>query len=164
MKPYTLIKGNLLDAKADYICHQVNCQGVMGSGVAKAIRDKHPEVYVAYLEFVNEHRKSGETLLGKTQFVCTNPDDDTECILNGTKYSGVINMFAQDSYGYDGKQYTSLEAFKKCLEEINRNCYMEIVAFPWMIGCVRGGAKWTEVLPMICETLSDVREIIFYKL
>ena len=38
------------------------------------------------------------------------------------------------------------------------------VAFPWMIACVRGGANWDEVLPMILEELTDVKEIYFYKL
>ena len=32
--------GNLLNAPQKVIAHQVNCQGKMGSGVAKAIRDK----------------------------------------------------------------------------------------------------------------------------
>ena len=40
--------GNLLDAQTAVIAHQVNCQGVMGSGVAKQIRDKWTNVYTAY--------------------------------------------------------------------------------------------------------------------
>lgn len=39
------IEGNLLDSTTDIICHQVNCQGKMSSGVAKAIREKYPKVY-----------------------------------------------------------------------------------------------------------------------
>ena len=34
-----IIEGNIVNAKTDFIIHQVNCQGVMGSGVAKALRD-----------------------------------------------------------------------------------------------------------------------------
>ena len=30
------------------ICHQVNCKGVMGAGLAKQIRDKWPDVYDRY--------------------------------------------------------------------------------------------------------------------
>ena len=44
------IIGNLLDTNCQYICHQVNCQGKMNSGVAKIIRDKWPEVYTQYLK------------------------------------------------------------------------------------------------------------------
>ena len=41
--------GNLLNAEVAYICHQVNCQGRMGSGIAKQIRDRWPDVYEAYM-------------------------------------------------------------------------------------------------------------------
>ena len=44
----TFHNGNILDSGADYICHQVNCQGAMNSGVAKAIRTKWPEAYNEY--------------------------------------------------------------------------------------------------------------------
>lgn len=30
------------------ICHQVNCKGVMGGGLAKQIRDVYPNVYYIY--------------------------------------------------------------------------------------------------------------------
>ena len=35
----TFHNGNILDSGADIICHQVNCRGVMGSGVAKQIKE-----------------------------------------------------------------------------------------------------------------------------
>ena len=44
-----VVKGNLLDAREIVIAHQVNCQKKMNSGVAKAIREKYPEVYEKYL-------------------------------------------------------------------------------------------------------------------
>jgi O-acetyl-ADP-ribose deacetylase (regulator of RNase III) len=31
------VYGSILDATEDIICHQVNCRGVMGAGVAKAL-------------------------------------------------------------------------------------------------------------------------------
>ena len=34
-----IIDGDLLNSEADIICHQVNCQGKMNSGVAKQIRE-----------------------------------------------------------------------------------------------------------------------------
>lgn len=165
MRGYKLINGNLLDAQqVDYICHQVNCQGKMGSGVAKAIRDKHDNVYYRYINHINECKEKGINPLGTIQLVVTNPDKDSWDAMCGTPYHGIINMFAQDRYGYDGKQYTDLDAFKTCLNQINTMCENEIVAFPWLIGCCRGGADWNVVLPMILETLTNVREIKFYKL
>ena len=43
-------EGNVFDSDADIICHQVNCQGVMGSGVAKEVRERFPNVYEQYHE------------------------------------------------------------------------------------------------------------------
>ena len=151
-KNYTLIYGDLLNADTDFICHQVNCQGKMGSGVAKAIRERYPVVYEQYVEYCSRGR-----CLGSTQYVQVSDR-------SGMTPYYVVNMFAQDKYGYDGRQYTSIEAFKKCLENINKNCAGYTVAFPWKVGCVRGGADWDEVLSLICETLTDVKEIKFYKI
>lgn len=36
------VYGNIFDATEDIICHQVNCQGVMGAGVAKALYQRWP--------------------------------------------------------------------------------------------------------------------------
>ena len=41
-----IIKGDLLEADVFAICHQVNCQNVMGAGLAKAIATKWPKVKV----------------------------------------------------------------------------------------------------------------------
>ena len=88
-----IISGNLLDSKEDYICHQVNCQGVMGSGVAKAIRDEWPEVFAEYRSYID---MCFGTPLGS---VCYAPINNSNQV--------VANMFAQSSYGYDGKRYSS---------------------------------------------------------
>lgn len=145
---FSIVDGNLLDSGEQIICHQVNCQGKMNSGVAKAIRQAYPHVYQSYIEYVSNNSQ----LLGTVQYVH----------LGNSKY--LANLFAQDKYGYDGRQYTSIEAFKKCLEDINRKCIGCTVAFPWKIGCVRGGADWNTVLDLICKTLTDVRSVTFYKL
>ena len=42
------VKGDITESNCDIICHQVNCRGAMNSGVAKAIREKWPEVYEQY--------------------------------------------------------------------------------------------------------------------
>lgn len=158
MKEYRVINGNLLDAKEDYIAHQVNCQGVMGSGVAKAIRDKHSEVYKEYTKFVKAMRDANRQILGTAQIVYVQNNEVCDT------YKGVINLFAQDKFGNDGKQYTSLGALKNALTQVNNYIIDESIAFPWLMSCVRGGANWEEVLPLICETLTNASEIVFYKL
>ena len=36
-----IVKSNILDATEDIICHQTNCFGIMGSGLAKQIKEKY---------------------------------------------------------------------------------------------------------------------------
>ena len=68
----------------------------------------------------------------------------------------VINMFAQDGYGYDGRRYTSYDAFWSCLGQI-KDFVPEgrRIAFPARIGSVRGGANWNVILTMIEEVLGE---------
>lgn len=148
------IQGNILDSDADIICHQVNCMGVMNSGVAKAIRKKWPQVYNEYRnaardlspeEFCDENL-SWMHMHGHIQSIYLGEE-------NGHS-KGVINMFAQRGYGYDGARYTSYDAFWSCLCEIKRYINPEkTIAFPARIGCVRGGANWNVILTMIEEVL-----------
>lgn len=144
------ISGNLLDSKEDYICHQVNCQGVMGSGVAKAIRDEWPEVFTEYRSYID---MCFGTPLGS---VCYAPINNSNQV--------VANMFAQSSYGYDGKRYTSYDAFCNCLNAMARDIpKSKTIAFPYKIGSDRGGANWNIIYVMICEILGDW-DVTIYKL
>lgn len=150
----TFHNGNILDSGADIICHQVNCQGKMNSGVAKAIREKWPDVYIKYMESneiiwdkAHEHgRMIWNHMLGQIQVV----------FIADKKTMAVVNMFAQENYGYDGRRYTSYDAFWSCLGEIKRTINPGLrIAFPARIGCVRGGANWNVILKMIEEVLGE---------
>lgn len=132
--------GDVLDTPHKYICHQVNLQGVMGSGVAKHIKNKYPATYKTYYGVCSHYNH--KDLMGTVLFT-QEGDNKTIC-----------NMFSQDEYGYDGALYTSYDAFKSCLERIKDYCPMgSSIAFPWRIGCVRGGADWNKIKPMIEEVL-----------
>lgn len=158
--------GNLLDSDVDYICHQVNCQGRMGSGIAKQIKERWPIVYDAYINAYKDREDEilrncssfeymldvSETLLGYLQKVPVN------------KEQTVINMFAQQRYGYDGGRYTSYDAFWACLGGIAASVPKgSKIGFPWKIGCGLGGANWEVILTMIKEALTDF-DVYIYKL
>lgn len=152
----TFHNGNILDSGADIICHQVNCQGKMNSGVAKAIRNKWPKVYTEYKAKCDYEEATVNDLYGQYE----NPIDWSECLLGDIQVvlvdenKAVINMFAQQYYGYDQKRYTSYDAFWYCLGRIKRIINPEkTIAFPARIGCVRGGANWNVILTMIEEVL-----------
>lgn len=165
------IKGNLLDSHCQYICHQVNCQGRMNSGVAKAIREKWPIVFERYkerydyaLDMALNDKISNSTvssyLLGTVQFVPL-----YESYWNDTKHQHVINMFAQNYYGYDGDLYTSYDAFWRCLKTISTTAPKgSTIAFPKNIGCCRGGANWKVISTMIEEVLGKDYVVFIYEL
>lgn len=144
------VVGDITTAKENYICHQVNCAGAMNSGVARAVRLKWPIVYTRYKSWCAVM----EDYLGENQYV---PLETGQT---------VVNMFAQERYGYDGTRYTDYEAFAECLEDMNKKISKDAsIAFPWRIASDRGGAHWEVIKAMITYILCKYdREVVFYKL
>lgn len=145
-----IIEGNLLDATEDIIGHQVNCKGVMGSGVAKQLKDKYSNLFYEYKGYLSLDKSS---TLGSCQFVRADKSNKI-----------IANLFGQDDYGR-GRQYTDINALTKALIELmeyanNRNLS---VALPYKIGSDRGGADWNEVYKIICNVFMEY-EVTLYKL
>ena len=150
------IKGNLLDSQCDYICHQVNCQGVMGSGIARQIRERFPIVHQAYLDKHHRYVQLGvspEKMLGSIDVILVD------------NFKGfVINMYSQATYGYDGKRYTSYDAFANALYEIKRNVPSgRIIGLPKNIGCGLGGGNWKVISALIEEILGSDYVVYIYE-
>lgn len=145
-----LIKCDIFKSGADIICHQVNCQGVMGSGIAKQIRDKYPVVYERYKHHCDIY--SPVALLGVAQFVETKER-------HNTPFRGIFNLYAQEKYGYDGTQYTDYYALHKCLEAVKEsvptNEEKYTIAIPYMMSCCRGGGNWDVVYGLIEDILGN---------
>ena len=113
-----VIDGDLFTTDAKYICHQVNCQGKMGSGVARQIREKYPTVYRWYkarcAEGAREKERLGVSkspLLGQVQMVYK---EDYPVGKSDIDSQAICNLFSQDQYGYNGKRFTDYAAFEKC--------------------------------------------------
>ncbi len=153
----TYLKGDLLESNVDYICHQVNCRGRMGSGIAKQIRERFPEVYRVYRERYEDALRvlrTPDLMLGSTDIVQ----------IPGTNQH-VVNMYSQRSYGYDGKRYTSYKAFKFILEELKKDIPTDCtIGFPKGIGCGLGGGNWKTISTMIEEILGESHEVYIYEL
>ena len=129
-----IIEGNILDVKDGFICHQVNCRGKMGAGIALQIRRRWPQVYDDY---ISAHRK-GLLFLGNV----------TTTQVGQNLF--VANLCGQDRYGRD-KQYTNYEALAVCFNlliaaqiPIKRQIYL-----PYKMGCVNAGGDWKIVADMI---------------
>lgn len=151
------VKGNLLDSDCDYICHQVNCQGRMGSGIAKQIRERWPEVYTKYRkEYDFWTQQMGRTMspLGNIDIVRINNSNQS-----------VINMYTQSAYGYDGKRYTSYDAFERALNLIRTYIPDDVkIGFPKNIGCGLGGGDWEIISDLIERILGQTNDVYIYEL
>lgn len=148
-----IVKGDLLTVERGIIGHQVNCQSVMGSGVAKQIKDKYPKAFVEYKNFIAMYNREGMSPLGRVNGVCVG------------KGLYVASMFGQQEYGYDGKQYTDVNALYECfkaLRKVSESSGLPVY-LPYMIGCFRGGADWKEVEDLLL-TAFDGHEVTLYKL
>lgn len=144
--------GNLLDSKADIICHQTNCKGVMGSGVAFAIKQKYPRVFEQY----RKAYENGQLALGMCQIVKTNPSGEDNRL--------VANLCGQDGFG-TSQRCTNYEAIYVCLEKLADYCKkndIKSVAFPWKMSSDRGGADWNIIRAMIQSVFKDMDIIVEY--
>lgn len=145
----TKISGDVTNAKETIIAHQTNCMGVMGSGVAKALRAKYPDLFGQYKVYCDE--VGLHNLLGTTQFV-------------ETEGKVIANMFGQYRYGRD-KQHTDYLALMECFEAVNSYALKNglSIALPYLIGCGLGGGEWSVVFDMAEKVFTEV-DLTFYEL
>ena len=127
--------GNILKVKEDIICHQVNCMGVMGSGLAKQIRAKYPEVFDKYKELCEAQKIMYENGLAKSKYLLGSVQ-----IVNCKDGKIVANLFGQQSFGLD-KRYTDYDALKSSLlglKNLTTSEYSTInnksIAIPYNLG------------------------------
>jgi O-acetyl-ADP-ribose deacetylase (regulator of RNase III) len=149
-------KGNLLAVKEGVIAHGVNCQGVMGGGVALAIRKMYPVVYKEYQERLNETRKLYERefpsstfetqqFLGHVQFVST-----TQVDLSYNPPLVIANCFTQDFYGTD-ERHVDYEAVAQCFAVLNQRVklYTDKPLNIPKIGAGLAGGDWNVISAII---------------
>lgn len=132
--------GNLMNVTAGHIVHGCNAQGVMGSGVALAVKRKFPKAYEDYIRIYNDHGLE----LGVAYPYAI--------------YSDLIvwNAITQDGFGSLTRN-TSYDSIQTCFEQINEtlnqakssHCELHIPK----IGAARGGGNWEIIREIIEQTM-----------
>jgi O-acetyl-ADP-ribose deacetylase (regulator of RNase III) len=143
------IQGDITETELKYIAHGVNCQNKMGSGVAKALYEKFPEVKREYHTF-NEDL-APEELLGLTDYIHSDNADLDKIF---------INCYTQLNYGYDAERYVNYAAVANCFRLMACDG-VDKVAIP-KIGCGLAGGNWTFMEQLINDTVGDKIEIWVY--
>lgn len=144
----TIKEGDLFDAPSGLICHQVNCKGNMGRGVARTFREKYPEVFKYYVYLC--HTNCTNTLLGNCLF-----KDNTVC------------MFAQDDWRGHNVCNTDYTAFRLCCKQIvayiQQNDPFTVINMPYGIGAGLGGGDWL-IIQSILEEEFEGHDLILWRL
>lgn len=144
IKIYTKV-GNLLNVTKGHIVHGCNAQGVMGSGVALAIKRKYPGAYEDYRAIFEDDNLE----LGRAYPYLVNRE------------LKIWNAVTQDNFG-EGVRQVSYDAIQTCFQEINdylasgRESMVDLqpkeVHIP-KIGAARGGGNWEIIREIIEQTM-----------
>ena len=132
------LKGDIFSHtdKWDIMCHQTNCQGAFGRGIAATVASKYPRVKEAYVELV-AMKDNKKDLLGTAQL----------CAIDNDKY--IVNLFGQFNYGMQPNVvYTDYDAFDKALEMVANYAIglgLNRIAFPYKIGCGLANGDWSTI-------------------
>jgi O-acetyl-ADP-ribose deacetylase (regulator of RNase III) len=135
-------KGDIFEAQAQVIVNTVNCQGVMGKGLALAFKQKYPDMFKVY----QQECKTGKLGIGRP-----------------TLYQGstpwILNFPTKDSWRADSK----LEYLEKGLEFLvarYKNAGIKSIAFP-KLGAQNGKLSWDDVGPLMARYLSQLDIDVF---
>lgn len=145
--------GNMLEeVKQGYIVQQVNAQGVMGSGIAKSIRDKWPQVWLDYSAVVKPNQPDkGFSYMGKVIYTEVEPG------------LYVASIVGQQFYGRDPKKvYTSYEALEMGFFSVGYSATSRDadVHYP-LIGCGLANGDWTRVSQIISDRLDTINHTLW---
>jgi len=142
------VKGNILDVKYGIIGHQVNCQLVMGAGLARQIKEKYPIVFNEYKRIMGV--VSPADRLGKCQMVAIIPDRFY-----------FANLFGQFYYYPRRVVHTDYIALGMALRNLKRwketffNSVDMPIYLPSGLGCGLAGGDWNLVQGLISDAIPD---------
>ena len=154
-----IVNGDLLQSNLPLIAHQTNCLGVMGAGIAKAIKNKWSIVYTQYVDKCGHYNYSKD-LLGKCQ-VCVTEDEPIKF---------VANLFGEYSFTESvapfENRHTDYDALKKALlhlKAVCENTEITEIGIPYKLGCGLAGGDWDGVVyPMLQELFANDSTITLY--
>jgi len=133
--------GNILkDAPTvDALVNPVNCEGVMGKGLALAISKRYPEILEPYKKACEEGR------INPGMLFCT--------IVNDNRLRYIIN-FPTKIYWSNPSKYVYIKAGLKELRSLSNSFEFTRVAIP-ALGCGLGGLEWEKVEDILEDHLAS---------
>lgn len=134
--------GNIFTTELQAIGHGVNTQGVMGSGIAVAVKKIHPNVYKEYRDVCLGRGMSGGDLL---------------VVQSTTDGKFIFNLASQEGTGANATYSFLRTSVRKGLAYCVETNLLEL-ALP-QIGCGIGALEWEVVLPILEEESERYPEV-----
>lgn len=137
------VRGNLFDdlSTAHYAVNTVNCNGVMGKGIALGFKQRFPDMFAWYKKICDQRD--------------FRPGDVKPYVPNGNLI--IYNMATKDNW-WDASQYEWIEAGLSNLNDwiTYNNDYPAMKLLLPPPGCGNGGLQWGIVKPMVKKFLKDL--------
>lgn len=131
------------------LVHSVNCQGVMGSGIARQIKQAFPWAYDDYRKYYELNGKTAWKLLG------------TNCNSRGRGNLLISHLHSQSSYGKDGRRYVSYDALDECIEKLSKTYSKTHQLIMPKISAGLAGGSWPVIEGIINTHLKDHHVAVF---
>jgi len=145
------IKKDIFAVKCDAIVHQANCFHTMGSGIARAIREKFPEAYEA-----DKNTKYGDIKkLGQFSFA------KVKDAASPARF--IVNLYSQFNYSAEERctRYDALcDGLFNLREQMRAKAKgaLRTLAIPFRMGSNRGGGDWNVVLAVITSVFGEATD------
>lgn len=146
MADLKFVNGDILNTRANIIVQSVNHRKVMGSGLARQIRNKYPDIINGYISMCNSYTFRSIMERGLVYW--------HSVFLEDGSIRQIACVFGQEDYGTD-KKYTNYLSLANGINSVfsMAEYHGYSVAIPYGIGCGLGGGSWEIVLDMIMDTL-----------
>lgn len=128
--------GNLIESMCKCLVNTVNCEGVMGKGIALQFKRKYPNMFAKYVEDCDAGLYRPGTINGYYE---------------ADKI--ILNFATKDHWRYPSKVEWIHRGLLSLRDYLKTNDYS--IAIP-ALGCSNGGLSWHDVFPIIEETLGDL--------
>ncbi|MDE0224464.1 MAG: macro domain-containing protein [Gammaproteobacteria bacterium] len=118
-----VLKGNLFNSDRQTLVNTVNCNGVMGAGIALEFRLRHPDMFRQYVD----HCASGELKVGKLWLYRPT---------NGKERRWVLNFPTKKDWKHPSKEEYLHQGLERFVDTYQR-CRIVSIAFP-VLGALNG--------------------------
>ena len=141
MSGVTVKQGNIFASQCQTLVNTINCDGVMGAGIALEFKLRHPEMFEKYVE----HCQNKRIIIGKL-WIYKPPA--------GAKEQRWVLNFPTKLHWKNLSKIEYLEAGLKKFVETYRSREIESIAFP-VLGSANGGIPEEESLSVMQKYLNE---------